>query len=77
MNETESNEDATTVIQIDATRCQAYGSCSLIDSDVFVLDDWGYAKVSIEVTAASTLRSTMDDAIKACPAKAIRWVAAE
>ena len=77
MRETESNEDATKCIQIDATRCQAYGSCSLIEPDVFVLDDWGYAKVRVDVTSASTLRSKMDDAIKACPAKAIRWVAVE
>lgn len=58
-------------VHVDASKCQAYGTCSEIAPQVFELDEWGYARVVGEGSVDDHDREAVLQAVKECPALAI------
>lgn len=58
-------------VDVDGTKCAAYALCSEIAPAVFELDDFGFAVVTEDVVPAQW-ESVTNEAISACPARAIR-----
>lgn len=57
-------------VEIDSSRCAGHGSCTMICSSVFELDDDGYGRV-VEPNPDESLRSSVLDAGGNCPEQAI------
>ena len=57
-------------VHVDASKCQAYGTCSEIAPEVFELDEWGYARV-VGDGSADDNRAAVLQAVKECPALAV------
>ncbi|HLY34665.1 MAG TPA: ferredoxin [Jatrophihabitantaceae bacterium] len=57
-------------VQIDSSRCAGHGSCVIICSSVFDLDDDGFGRV-VEPNPDESLRSNVVDAAENCPEQAI------
>ncbi|GAA1970364.1 hypothetical protein GCM10009798_33880 [Nocardioides panacihumi] len=58
-------------IHIDLDQCDGQGLCEAVDSELFRLDDDGYAARS-DVDAPEAVRATVEDAVARCPMGAIR-----
>jgi len=57
---------------VDGTKCDAYGICALRLPERISLDEWGYARVSIEpISRRGTMRRARR-AVSACPNGALR-----
>ena len=59
-------------VQVDSTKCDAYGLCVDSAPDVFELDDFGYAVARNGGVVADADRADAEAAVKACPVQAIR-----
>jgi ferredoxin len=59
-------------IQVDSTKCDAYGLCAETAPQLFELDDFGYATATNDGVVPEEDRAAADLAIKACPVSAIR-----
>lgn len=59
-------------IQVDSTKCDAYGLCAESAPQLFELDDFGYAAVLGGGLVGEDDRTAARTAIEACPVKAIR-----
>jgi ferredoxin len=59
-------------IQVDSTKCDAYGLCTETAPQVFELDDFGYATALGGGVVADADRAAALGAMDACPVKAIR-----
>lgn len=57
-------------VQVDMTKCQAYGLCAEEAPEVFDLDEWGYPVLADDVVPAGQEPSVCR-AFVACPAQAI------
>lgn len=58
-------------VDVDGTRCAAYGLCAETAPQLFELDDFGYAVTNGEPVPPE-LRDSAREAVEACPAEAIR-----
>jgi ferredoxin len=58
-------------VTVDATKCQAYGSCHEHAPELFALDEWGYAQVLVEGDVPAELEAAARGAVGVCPAGAI------
>ncbi|MFG2791007.1 ferredoxin [Streptomyces sp. NPDC048419] len=56
---------------VDATKCNAYGTCTEICPSVFQLDEWGYAAVVGDGTVPAEALESARAALADCPEKAI------
>ena len=61
-------------IQVDSTKCDAYGLCAETAPQLFELDDFGYATTRNDGVVPEESRSVAEAAISACPVKAIRFL---
>jgi ferredoxin len=59
-------------IQVDSTKCDAYGLCAETAPQLFELDDFGYATTRDDGVVPDEARAAADVAIKGCPVSAIR-----
>jgi ferredoxin len=59
-------------IQVDSTKCDAYGLCAETAPDHFELDDFGYATARGDGLVDEAHRAVVQEAITACPVAAIR-----
>jgi ferredoxin len=59
-------------IQVDSTKCDAYGLCAETAPQLFELDDFGYATARGDGLVGEENRAAAQQAIEACPVKAIR-----
>jgi ferredoxin len=59
-------------IQVDSTKCDAYGLCAEAAPQLFELDDFGYATALGGGVVGDGDRAVALKAIGACPVKAIR-----
>ncbi|MFW3171792.1 ferredoxin [Geodermatophilus sp. CPCC 206100] len=59
-------------IQVDSTKCDAYGLCAETAPDLFELDDFGYATARGDGLVGEEHRAAVQEAITACPVAAIR-----
>jgi ferredoxin len=58
-------------LNVDMSKCQAYGNCADAAPQLFSLDDWGYAVVEGDGTVAPEDEEAARSAVAACPAIAI------
>lgn len=56
---------------VDATKCEAYGTCAETCPSVFQLDEWGYAAVAGDGTVPLGDEAAAEKAAAECPEKAI------
>lgn len=59
-------------VQVDSTKCDAYGLCADVAPQVFELDDFGYAAVRGDGVVQDEAKAPAEEAIRACPVQAIR-----
>jgi ferredoxin len=59
-------------VQVDSTKCDAYGLCAETAPQVFELDDFGYATARNGGVVAGEEKEAVEAATKACPVQAIR-----
>lgn len=59
-------------VQVDSTRCDAYGLCAEAAPNLFELDDFGYATARNGGEVPSGEEPKANQAIRACPVSAIR-----
>jgi ferredoxin len=59
-------------IQVDSTKCDAYGLCAEKAPHLFELDDFGYATASHGGIVAPADADLAREAVDVCPAGAIR-----
>lgn len=58
-------------VRVDATKCQAYGTCAVDLPEVFKLDEWGYAFTEADGIVPAGLEERTLKAIRGCPERAI------
>lgn len=58
-------------VRVDATKCQAYGTCAIHLPEVFKLDEWGYATVEADGDVPVGREEIARKAIVDCPERAI------
>lgn len=58
-------------VQVDMSKCQAYGNCADEAPRLFTLDEWGYAVVLDDGTVPPEEEQAARNAVAACPAIAI------
>ena len=61
-------------VAVDATKCEAYGSCADHCPSVFELDEWGYASIIGDGTVPAGEEANAQAAAKDCPEHAITVV---
>ena len=59
-------------IQVDSTKCDAYGLCAESAPHLFELDDFGYATARNDGLVPAGDEPAADEAIRECPVQAIR-----
>lgn len=59
-------------IQVDSTKCDAYGLCAEKAPALFELDDFGYAAVLNDGVVPAGDEELAREAVAICPAQAIR-----
>lgn len=64
-------------VQVEGSKCQAYGFCVEHAPGSFELDDWGYASATGDGLVATAEEGAVAKAIADCPARAIREVPPE
>jgi ferredoxin len=57
-------------VWVDDQRCRGHGMCLTLCSDVFTLNDDGYAE-AIESDVPETMEAAVQEAIECCPEQAI------
>ncbi|MBO0856594.1 MAG: ferredoxin [Nocardia sp.] len=57
-------------LAVDRTACAGHGICAHILTGTIDLDDWGYPIISADEPDPDLAA----EAIKLCPAKALRWI---
>ncbi|MFE5699621.1 ferredoxin [Rhodococcus koreensis] len=57
-------------VVVDLQRCEGHGQCLIEEPGVFGMDDEGYAEVMKE-SVDDLLRTTVEQAVRACPAGAV------
>ena len=62
-------------IEIDPSRCSGHGRCYDVAPSLFTDDERGYGQVIGDGVVADDQLQTADDAVRACPERAIRLVA--
>lgn len=60
-------------IELDRNKCTGLGICESIDPDVFEIDDDGTLMLLRE-TVGDDSRDLMDEAVRACPTRALRLI---
>ncbi len=60
---------ASSVLAIDRTACTGHGICAHILTTTLALDDWGYPIAR----GTDPDRALAAEAVKLCPARALRW----
>lgn len=58
-------------VQVDMSKCQAYGNCADEAPALFTLDEWGYAQTIRDGTVTSDQAQAARNAVAACPSLAI------
>ncbi|PVX59523.1 ferredoxin [Rhodococcus globerulus] len=61
-------------MQVDATKCEAFGACADLCPSLFILDEWGYASVIGDGTVPDGDEQAAENALAACPEMAITKV---
>ena len=61
-------------VRVDATKCQAYGTCAIQLPQVFKLDEWGYASTEAGGEVPAGCEEAARKAILDCPERAITAV---
>jgi ferredoxin len=61
---------------VDATKCQGYGKCAEVCPEVFIQDEWGFARVESPEDVPPDLLASALAAREACPERAIRTMEA-
>lgn len=56
---------------VDATKCEAYGTCAELCPSVFQLDEWGYASLVGDGAVPAGEEDRAKEAAASCPEKAI------
>lgn len=59
-------------VQVDSTKCEAYGTCAGEAPNLFELDDFGYATAVGAGLVPGGDEQIARDAVAACPVAAIR-----
>jgi ferredoxin len=59
-------------VQVDATKCEGYGTCAEHLASLFELDEWGYATAAGDGTVPPGDEDLARRAIADCPVHAIR-----
>jgi ferredoxin len=59
-------------VQIDMSKCEAYGLCAEHASAVFELDEWGYARLIGDGSVADEQQEQARQAAASCPVRAIQ-----
>lgn len=60
-------------IEIDRSKCTGLGICESVDPDIFEIDDEG-SLVLLRDTVDESDRDIVDEAVRACPTRALRVV---
>jgi ferredoxin len=58
-------------VQVDATKCSAYGVCAELCPSVFQLDEWGYAQTVGDGSVPAEHEEAARKAVSSCPENAI------
>lgn len=58
-------------MQVDATKCEAFGACADLCPSLFALDEWGYTGVIGDGTVPAGDEKAAESALAACPENAI------
>lgn len=59
-------------IGVDREICEAHGQCSVVDMDLFPLDDDGYSDVGPAADVPAGEEETAQLGVSACPVRALR-----
>ncbi|MGD9986548.1 ferredoxin [Pseudonocardia sp.] len=59
-------------IAVDSSLCEAHGQCSVVDYDLFPLDDDGYSAVGPDREVPAGEEAAAELGVAACPARALR-----
>lgn len=59
-------------IGLDRERCEAHGQCSIVDFEIFPLDDDGYSAVGPEREVPEGEEDLAKLGVAACPVQALR-----
>ena len=59
-------------IGVDRGVCEAHGQCSVIDMDLFPLDDDGFSAVGPDAEVPAGEEDTAELGVGACPVRALR-----
>jgi ferredoxin len=62
-------------IGVNRDACEAHGQCSIVDMDIFPLDDDGYSAVGPSAEVPTGEEETAQRGVSACPVRALRVVA--
>lgn len=58
-------------VRVEPVKCQGYAACNELAPEVFKLDEWNFAYVEDGTEITDDLRPRVEQAVAACPAKAI------
>ncbi|MDQ1665453.1 MAG: ferredoxin [Actinomycetota bacterium] len=58
-------------VRVDATNCQAFGTCRDVAPELFTLDEWGYASATGDGEVPVEQREAALRAVRECPAQAV------
>jgi ferredoxin len=59
-------------LAVDSAVCEAHGQCSVVDPDLFPLDDEGYSAVGSEREVPSGEEEQARVGVASCPVQALR-----
>lgn len=59
-------------LSLDRESCEAHGQCSIVDMDLFPLDDEGYSDVGPASDVPAGEEETAKLGVAACPVRALR-----
>jgi len=59
-------------ISVDSAVCEAHGQCSVVDPDLFPLDDDGYSAVGVDRPVPAGEEQQARIGVAACPVRALR-----
>lgn len=62
-------------IAVDRDRCEGHGQCSIVDFDLFPLDDDGYSAVGLDREVPEGEEDIAKLGVTACPVQALRVIA--
>jgi ferredoxin len=59
-------------VGVDAEVCEAHGQCSIVDMDLFPLDDDGFSAVGPDAEVPDGEEATAKLGVNACPVRALK-----